>query len=718
MSNPFYLPASHYKRDLNFVEGSIRDAATYIHLQTGDPLDQCIEFVKQTLRPDGAHPLQSPPTRILNKNPEGDREVKTVNFMQFVNRVQKQDLLLSPSMTAYMPESKRRSTHAQYIEEGVKNRKKVKGEMFDAERAGNKDMYIFKKGAQNNLKINNNSYSGATVSAATILHYKSTHSSLTSTCRTATSYANASNEKFIAGNRHYYDPEITKANLIAIINNSDITLIDQVCKRLGLKYPTAEDVLEMVIYSSNNYWQSQEQKALILKLAEGATPAQRAAMLYVGDLYQLYNHNKAIITDFLLKLSAVDESKQPVEDATFKSYDGDLKLLATFLCYEQVKGRDINQLINGDPKQDPPLAPEPEVYDLLKATTKHASDVLMDHQDFLTAFFMTNVMPSSIHAFPSIYRKAVPVSDTDSTMFTLQWWVEQIFGEIVFTAEAKRVVFGLVFLISEVVMHLLALLSTNMGVKEEKLRLLSMKNEYYFAVLNLTTRSKHYYASQDAQEGIMFKKAKQETKGVGLRDSKVPPKINKAAKAMMKEILDTIKAGKKLKITELLTRIANLEREIIQSLLSGQSEYLTTGQIKSLNSYKSEDNATFKQYELWRDVFAPSFGMVQEPPYQVVKVSLAVNNKTDMQDWLEKMNNPALADRFKLWMLQEKKTEIGTLLIPASIVETTNIPKEITCAIDTRRVISNTMGTFYLMLESLGIFLIDKNNTRLVSDFY
>ncbi|MFO5759750.1 family B DNA polymerase, partial [Klebsiella pneumoniae] len=135
----------------------------------------------------------------------------------------------------------------------------------------------------------------------------------------------------------------------------------------------------------------------------------------------------------------------------------------------------------------------------------------------IVAFFLTKCVPSSIHAFPTVYRRAAVISDTDSTMFTLQWWVEEFFGKVTFSNEAKRLVFALVFLVSEVVMHILAIQSANMGVSKDKLRLFAMKNEFYFAVLALTTRSKHYFASQDAQEGVMFNESRMEIKGVGLR---------------------------------------------------------------------------------------------------------------------------------------------------------------------------------------------------------
>ena len=719
--NAFVLPDQEYVRDLNIIDGTIDDNARYISLMTQDPYEECRSFVKEQLTPGGEFALRNPKALILDKDTNGDRKAVTGTVLGFIQRVEKQGLLLSPSMTAYMPESERQSTHALYIEEGVKNRSVVKKEMIEAERAATateipfektkfKEIALMKKGGQNNLKINNNSYSGATVSVATILHYKSTHSSLTSTCRSATSYANASNEKFIQGNRHYYTPEVVKANLISIINIAPLDTIKAACEKHGLVYPTADQVMDMVEESSRHYWQDIPEMRRLRILVTNMTPVQRAAVMYVGDMYHLYLLNKEVIRTFLLQMAQVgDPTKTMLTDEEYGKVDGDTKLLATFICYQEISGRKMNELKTAS-KGD---------YDKVLATAGNALKTLEEYELMLKAFFLTKCLPSSIHAFPSIRRKAVPISDTDSTMFTLMWWVNELFPkEQAFTPEARRLVFAMVYMVSEVVMHILAVLSRNMGVSDAKLRLLAMKNEYYFEVLSLTARSKHYYASQDALEGVMFPKAKMEVKGVGLRDSKVPPRIQAQAKKMMKRIIETIKAGKQIQLIELLTEVADIERSIIKSLEDGKFEYLTTAQVKPADSYKSDENATFKQYGLWQEVFAPSFGDTQKPPYQAVKLSLATHNRTEMEAWCVKMGNPALANRLRTWMMREGKRELTTLIIPAAVVEGTGIPKEITCAIDTRRVISNVMGAFYIILESLGIMLVEKNNIRLVSDYY
>lgn len=722
MQNPFILPEEHYQRDLNIIEGYHQDAARYLHLQTGQPLDVCLSFVKDQTRPQKTQGFNDPRALVIVKDRNGDRRRAGASFMRFLKRVEKENLLLSPSMAAYLPETRAQSTHALYIEEGVRARKRVKGEMFQAQREANqaqvagdlvtarqkKELAAMKNGEQNNLKINNNSYSGATCSPATILYYKSTHSSLTSTCRTATSYANANNEKFLAGNRHYYSPEITKANLLAIISAADLDKVQKACDQFGLHYPSAEDLVACVRHSSDLYWQGEGHIEKIRRMALAMTPVERAAILYVSDLFHLHKHNPDFVTQFLLELAKPGDAAMTISDEEFKGYDDDVKMLANLLCFEGVQGRDLGVLKDQNP----------EIYDQVKATARRIVEVLNHYRPLVEAFWLTRSVPSSIHAFPTAYRKAAVISDTDSTMFTLQYWVEQCFGKVSYSPQAKQVVFAVVFLVSEVVMHILALQSANMGVSKKKLRLLAMKNEFYFAVLSLTTRSKHYYASRDAQEGLFKPVPELEVKGVGLRDSKVPPQINRGAKELMEEIIATVKAEQELDMRSILKRVADVERDITRSLLAGSPEYLSTGQIKTQDSYKNADNATYMQYELWRDVFGPFLGETKEPPYSIVKVSLVANNRTEVEAWCERMNNPALATRLKAWLAERKRKDLSTLMIPATVVETSGVPPEIIAGLDTRKVISNIMGAYYLILESLGIFLQDSKTVRLLSDYY
>ena len=77
-----------------------------------------------------------------------------------------------------------------------------------------------------------------------------------------------------------------------------------------------------------------------------------------------------------------------------------------------------------------------------------------------------------------------------------------------------------------------------------------------------------------------------------------------------------------------------------------------------------------------------------------------------------------IKQRLKDFMVRRGKSDISIILLPEQIVAVSGIPKEIICGIDIRKLIYETVKPFYIVLESLGIFMIDDNNSRLVSDFH
>lgn len=710
MNNPFIPDVAEYKRDLDILEGAKTNLSKYLQAHTGADSDQVHSFVNDYLDFKSGR-IVDPDSLVLTKDRNWDKRAATVPFTKFLERVKRQNLLLSPSMAVYVPETVRQSKHAMFLEEGVGNRKVVKEEMNEANARGDFELAKIKDAIQAVYKENNNSYSGATVSGATMLRLKSTHSTLTSNTRTATSYANATNEKFLMGNRHYYSPEITKMNLLAIATNADTELISRCVELYQLHIPTVAEVMECVRWSTDLYWTSPKNIKVIESLVSGFSDMERVAVVYVADFYHLHKHNPKFVMELLRELAIPgDEQLDQVSDEEYSKLDGDTKILANFLNFDSLCSRNNERLAEDG---------EMHLWDRVKATGVKTIRTLERYRLLIEALWLTRTVPSSVHAFPTAYRRAVLISDTDSTMFTCQYWVKQAFGHVSHSVEAKRMVFVVIYLISHMVAHVLAIQSANMGVSLSKMRLLAMKNEYYFAVLALTTRAKHYFASQDAKEGVMFPKARLEVKGVGLRDSKVPKHVNDKAQDMMMRIIDTFKSEKLLCMRDILTEIADIERDIYEDVKRGGYAYMTTGQVKTPDSYsRGEDTPAYQQYLLWSEVFAPTLGETLPPPYSVVKVSVKAERKTELEEWCEAMNNPELASRLKAWLMERKRAGITTLLVPESVAETSGIPQVIVAGVDARKIIFNTMGAFYLILESFGFFFQDKKISRLVSDYY
>lgn len=74
--------------------------------------------------------------------------------------------------------------------------------------------------------------------------------------------------------------------------------------------------------------------------------------------------------------------------------------------------------------------------------------------------------------------------------------------------------------------------------------------------------------------------------------------------------------------------------------------------------------------------------------------------------------------RLNHWIRSTGKTNLTTFVLPLTNLQATGIPIEIRDAVNLRKLVRNIVSPFYLVLESLGLFVLNDNTTRLVSDTY
>lgn len=703
----FVRPLDYYRRDYQLLPTYMQEVATYIHKQTGQPLEECLEYVKAETSPGGRHPIKIPQTMVLVKDKNGDRQIQTMPFDQYLEGVFEAREILSPTLAAYTHPDKKKSLLADYVVGNLAKRKKAKHEMFVAGMAGNKVLRDIKNAEQNTLKIKNNSLSGAHSSPFTILWNKSSHSTLTSTCRTATSYGNANNEKFLYGNRHYWMPDVVKANIISIINHSDYEKMEAVMKTFKLRHPTVEEVMECIRRSSIHYWRSPNQFTIIESLVKALKPIERSAFLYTSDFYHLAQCNPEFCRELLTELSTKLTEPLPMEEAEgwVKKMDANLVAFVSMLCSKELNGSQL-----GDVKD------RPEDYGIVANTARKIIGVLDKYEDFIQVFWVTDNLPASVFQMPSIIRHGAITSDTDSTIFTVQYWTEWYMGQLDFSEKSVAVAATMVYLASQLIRHILARCSANMGVARQDITRLSMKNEYYFPVFCLTSRAKHYFAYIAAQEGNVYKEYETEIKGVALRNSNVPPFIMKKAHGLIRFLMDSIIAGKKISLRQVLRYVASIEDGMRKDIANGSYYLLPKMQIKGIASYKNAETSNYIHYGMWQEVFAPKYGQAPEPPYVAIKVSIDADNPTKLRAWLDSFEDRQVAERMENWLKSNFKKNVTQLLLPEPVLAMSGIPKDIVGGIEIRGLLAQTMEAFYLILESLGYFCKNDNLTQLVSD--
>lgn len=708
LSNPFMLDESEYGRDVDIFRHYKEDAAFYLSRRSGKPYDQCLAFVEKQVGKGGKFEVRDPAALFLIKEKKGCRTKAAMPFTQYLKTAQENEWILSPTLATYLNPHQKKSLLASYISGNIGKRKVAKKEKFQAQVAGDTALKELKDVTQSSFKIKNNSLSGAHASPYTILFNKSSHSTLTSTCRSATGYGNANNEKMLSGNRHYWSPEIVRANIVSICRYTDLSLVQQAMDQFGIVPPTVDQCMECVEYSTRFYWQDPHQMKTILSLIEGLSEVERSAFVYVGDLYHLAKYNDGVVRKFLDQMSTPVETTDHIDDpdAIIGSLDDDTEALVKYLCIDEIKKRSMDDVRKEDP----------EAWKIVAATAKHIIDTVDSYKLLIHALWSTKNVPASVASLPSIVRRGAVASDTDSTIFTVQHWTEWFTGSLGFDKKSCAIRDVMAYISSRSIMHILKLMTAQLGVVKEDQHLLAMKNEFTFPVFALTNRSKHYFAFISAQEGNVFKEYDLERKGVALRNSNSPKHIRDGSEELIRKTMGSVIKGEKFSMVDTLKEVAAVEQEIYDSTMSGKYDYFRSAQIKPKDSYKNPDSSPFLHYLMWEEVFADKYGHAEEPPYAAVKVSVDADNPTKLKLWLDRMEDQAIAEKLRDWLKRHKKPYMTTMMLPEPVLKVTGVPKEIVAGVNVRKLISDTMEPYYLVLESVGFYIKDASNSKLISD--
>lgn len=706
--NPFVLNKEDYKRDIHFIRDYVRDATNFLSTSTGKSPEECEAWIKKQLSKDGRFAFKDPEVTYLERNKYGDRVEKKTTLWAYLADTFQKNQLLAPTFTTYLSEKENKSVLVDFIDGNVKLRGIAKKAMFAAQMVGDRVLQAIKKIEQLCKKISNNSISGAHVSSSTPLYNKTAHATLTSNCRSTSGFGNANNEKFLLGNRHYWNAKITINNIVSIVYHTDYTALKQVVDKYQLHLPSVQETMDVILYSTNLYWRNNKSIYRISEYVSRLTPLQRAAFVYTGDLYHLAKYNDAVVRRFIDRLTTRVKGECENPSSLMKKYREEYEILARQFFPDEMRGKLMKE-IKGQP-----------VEQWIALTVKNIHDTLEDYRDFISVFFVTNNVPASLAFFPDSIRRCALTSDTDSTIFTVQDWTFWHRGPNAdFGAESQATEATMIFLAAETITHILARMSANFGISSDRIHQVAMKNEYKFEIFTPTQVGKHYFALTGCQEGNLFKELEMEIKGVHLKNSAIPKHIIERAEKMMHDCMMTVVNGKKIRLIEILKEVADVERKIKNSILSGSSEYLKVLQINPEKSYKQgAESPAYQQYLFWEEVFAPKYGHSPVPPYTALKVNVELKSPTDVRLWINQIEDREIAARIQKWVTENQKTGFTSFSLPVQCLQVHGIPKEIAQILDIRKIVFGLVTPFYIVLETLGWYCVEKNNTKMCSDYY
>lgn len=706
----FLRPKGEYKRTYYPIPHYIEQTAFYLSKEKGIPFEKALEYVKWKFKNGDIKPSERK-AFILAKDENGDRYKKVVTLFDYFKTIKHKELRVAPTFTTYVGPEINVSLYGGYIQEKAKLRKGFKNLKFEYSMKGDEVNESFYDSLQNSCKIKINSLSGTHSSPGTIGFLKSGHSTLTSVCRVITTTANATVEKFNAGNRHYYAPLITLNNVIALTNDARNHPVKETMEEYGLNYPTSKDAIEVIKRSASPYWTNEDGFAKIERHLEKLNKEELAFFVYGMDLYHVEKLNpqfvKKLFEDFTV-IADTDLGENPKR--ILKEIDNeDLEILALLNCAETAAGITMKDM----------QKEHPEKFNRVCATAEELAIRQNGYSKFLRTFFRPNLLPPSFADMPSMYRLATPLSDTDSCVFTNQDWVLKYFPETPFAHKANVINYTMTYFITQIVAHGIAMLSVNLGLKNEQIGGLAMKNEFCFPVLWLTELAKHYYALKSAQEGNIYPTMKEETKGVNLRNSAASKDLNRRLNDFFRGNSDALVTGEKLSLADIHRLVADIEYEVFTDIRGGGSQYLRSMQIKDEDSYTQKSDApAVKQHVLWEEVFAPKYGPAPDLPYRAVTLKLSTKGKSRMEEWFEKIEDKTFVARMREWLERNNKKDLTTIRLPVDIVSEIGIPKEILEVAQVREVVKMIMNPFYIAVSCLGVNMVNSKVSYLFSDDY
>lgn len=697
MQDIFFEAKGSYTTGLNPVNEYAKQLSNYIQTTRGVSAERAKQVAVALIKKN----LKDKPLKCFERAENGDRGVKDTTLLHYIRDNLKEGNVLTPTFTSYMPASKKKSILAEFIAVAVKTRGKAKKEAQRAKAVGDILLSDNKNNEQNNLKTYCNSMSGAFAQEACILHNPSNHSTLTSITRTMTSMCNANNERIISGNRYYPRGIDVLNNVIYICSNTDEKAVKKAIDTMGLHLPTVQETVEVLQRSSDLYFKDYNYyQTKIIPYLSRVSPYMLASICYSGDFYHLRKFNDSFVKTLLTRMTArwtgaVQNDPDIVEK--LEKIDESILYYVHHVFYTGLKGR-------GKSYKDMlgTLIPESIYQCALRFI-----ETLKDYKLFFNAFFMTSIMPCNSFRLKNMLRRAVVLSDTDSTCFTVDEWVTWYNdGEFVISPESVALGGAMCYVITQVIVNLLRVLSRNLNIDKDMIDKLGMKNEFLWLAHAPAEISKHYYAYTVIQEGTVLTVPEIEIKGVHLKNSATPKFVIDDAREMMKGILESVSSNKKIRLNDILTHVIGLEEQIRDSVFKGEHTFLKRSKIKTADAYALEaTKSPYARHTFWNEIFAPKYGAFPEPPYDVIKIPTVLKNVTAVKSWLGSMEDVGLRASLAAWFTSKGKSNLPTLYLNDMYVTGSGIPAEILSCIDINRIILDITKQHRVILETLGVII-------------
>lgn len=487
------------------------------------------------------------------------------------------------------------------------------------------------------------------------------------------------------------------------------------CNKYNMVLPLANEVADVLCSSLNKY---DKHTALnyrkINSLLEKLPQHELAFVYYSRNLYTLFTTNdvfwKNWIKDFLDTRYQIDPNNcSDIEPQEIRKIDGDLLQVMATVHTDLLNGIQIKKVAD----ENPSLA------SYLAKIGICMQQKLNDIEDLLNTFLHNEAFVAHIHSQRNIIRKCAAVSDTDSVIFTtvhlVSWYLDNKFK---FNQTAYNINAFIVYLLTKSIGSFITKMSISRGATGDNVKMIELKNEYFYPVFIKTNLGKHYAGNITIQEGNVLPKPNTDIKGVSFLSSNLPKVTHDFIKKIIEDIQTQLLTSEDCKISlgDFIVEVYDYERKIYDSLTGGDFSYYTNIAIKPKEEYKRPEISIYFNYEFWQKVFSEKYGEIHIPTkVPIIPINYKKLRSEEYLSWLAS-TSPIIHENLTKYLKNLDKNKKITRIPLCETLAT--VPDELKPILELRPIIYRNMAPVQLALKSIGLDLGAAKKMPLLLDLY
>ena len=238
-----------------------------------------------------------------------------------------------------------------------------------------------------------------------------------------------------------------------------------------------------------------------------------------------------------------------------------------------------------------------------------------------------------------------------------------------------------------------------------------MKNEFLFRKQILANTKKRYITEVWLREGQMVKNNRLDVKGFDFRKSSTSEDTQRFyTKLIMDEIIDR----DEINVPNLVVRLRQFEKDIEESLLSGQKKYLTPITANPPKAYKKPlQMQQVLSVMAWNSAY-PDQEIQLPEKLMVVKVDLTTLEKLEaVKEYDEKVYYNLKRGIFEHELEEVRKKGVYVIAIPTNVTE---VPEWIRPFILKEEISNKILNKFFPVLESLGVKIVSNSRRSIATN--